>query len=72
MAIDEDLLDRLLEGREPLELFARDGVLDDLKTALSERMPRRPSGTSTSGRSATSQGRPAGRTGAMARRPRRC
>ncbi len=37
MAIDKDLLDRLLEGRDPSELFARDGLLDDLKKALSER-----------------------------------
>lgn len=36
MAIDKDLLDRLLEGRDPSELFARDGLLDDLKKALSE------------------------------------
>jgi putative transposase len=38
MAIDKDLLDRLLEGRAPSELFARDGLLDDLKKALSERI----------------------------------
>ena len=38
MAIDKDLLDRLLEGRDPSELFARDGLLDDLKKALSERI----------------------------------
>jgi putative transposase len=38
MAIDEDVLDRLLEGRDPSEVFARDGLLDDLKKALSERI----------------------------------
>ncbi len=38
MAIDKDLLDWLLEGRDPSELFARDGLLDDLKKALSERI----------------------------------
>ena len=38
MAIDKDLLDRLLEGNEPSELFARGGLLDDLKKALSERI----------------------------------
>ena len=38
MAIDKDVLDRLLEGRDPSEVFARDGLLDDLKKALSERM----------------------------------
>ena len=38
MAIDKDVLDRLLEGREPSEVFARDGLLDDLKKALCERI----------------------------------
>ena len=38
MAIDRDILDRLLEGRDPSELFARDGLLDDLRKALSERI----------------------------------
>ena len=38
MAIDKDLLDQLLEGRDPSELFARNGLLDDLKKALSERI----------------------------------
>jgi putative transposase len=28
----------LLAGRDPHEVFARDGLLDDLKTALSERI----------------------------------
>jgi putative transposase len=37
-AIDKDVLDRLLEGRDPKELFAKDGLLDDLKKALSERI----------------------------------
>lgn len=31
-------MDRLLEGRDRSELFARDGLLDDLKKALSERI----------------------------------
>lgn len=31
-------MDRLLEGRDPKELFAKDGLLDDLKKALSERI----------------------------------
>lgn len=39
MAIDKELLDRLLSGRDPQELFAKDGLLDDLKKALSERIP---------------------------------
>ena len=38
MAIDNDMLDQLLAGREPHELFAKDGLLDELKKALSERM----------------------------------
>jgi putative transposase len=38
MAIDKDLLDQLMAGRDPKELFAKDGLLDDLKKALSERI----------------------------------
>jgi len=38
MAIDKELLDQLLAGRDPKELFAKDGLLDELKKALSERM----------------------------------
>jgi putative transposase len=38
MAIDKDVLDQLLAGRDPHELFAKDGLLDELKKALSERM----------------------------------
>ncbi len=38
MAIDKDVLDQLLAGRDPGELFAKDGLLDELKKALSERM----------------------------------
>jgi len=38
MAIDKALLDQLLAGRDPRELFAKDGLLDDLKKALSERI----------------------------------
>ncbi|MCO6411840.1 MAG: IS256 family transposase, partial [Thiogranum sp.] len=32
------ILDRLLAGRDPNEVFSRDGLLDDLKKALSERI----------------------------------
>jgi len=35
MAIDKDVLDQLLAGRDPRELFAKDGLLDELKKALS-------------------------------------
>lgn len=38
MAIDKEVLDQLLAGRDPEELFAKDGLLDELKKALSERM----------------------------------
>jgi putative transposase len=38
MAIEKDLLDQLLAGRDPNEVFAKDGLLDDLKKALSERI----------------------------------
>jgi putative transposase len=38
MAIDKEVLDQLLAGRSPEELFAKDGLLDELKKALSERM----------------------------------
>ena len=38
MAIEKALLDRLLAGRDPNEVFSRDGLLDDLKKALSERI----------------------------------
>ena len=39
MAIEKELLDQLLAGRDPRELFARDGLVDELKKALSERIP---------------------------------
>jgi len=38
MAIEKELLERLLAGRDPNEVFSRDGLLDDLKKALSERI----------------------------------
>lgn len=38
MAVEKELLDRLLAGRDPQDVFARDGLLDDLKKALSERI----------------------------------
>jgi putative transposase len=31
MAIDKELLDRLLEGRDPNDVFSKDGLLDDLR-----------------------------------------
>jgi putative transposase len=38
MAIEKELLDQLLGGRDPNEVFAKGGLLDDLKKALSERI----------------------------------
>lgn len=38
MTIDKELLDQLLAGRDPEELFAKDGLINELKKALSERM----------------------------------
>jgi putative transposase len=38
MAIEKELLDQLLAGRDPNDVFAKDGLLDDLKKALSERI----------------------------------
>ena len=38
MAIEKELLEQLLAGRDPGEVFAKDGLLDDLKEALSERI----------------------------------
>ena len=38
MAIEEDLLDQLLAGRDPKDVFNKDGLVDELKKALSERI----------------------------------
>jgi putative transposase len=38
MAIDKELLDQLLAGRDPQDLFAKDGLIAELKKALSEPM----------------------------------
>ena len=38
MAIEKELLDRLLAGRGPNAVFSRDGLVDDLEKALSERI----------------------------------
>lgn len=38
MAIEKDVLDQLLAGRDPQDLFGKDGLVDELKKALSERM----------------------------------
>jgi len=38
MAIEKDVLDQLLAGRDPKDVFSRDGLVDELKKALSERI----------------------------------
>ena len=38
MAIEKELLDQLLADRDPNEVLAKDGLFDDLKKALSERI----------------------------------
>jgi len=38
MAIEKELLDQLLAGRDPQELFGKNGLVDELKKALSERI----------------------------------
>ena len=38
MAIEKDLLDQLLAGRNPKDVFNKDGLVDELEKALSERI----------------------------------
>ena len=38
MAIRKDTLDQLLDGRDPKEVFNKDGLFDELKKALAERV----------------------------------
>ncbi len=38
MAIEKDLLDQLLAGRDPQDLFPKDGLVDELQKALCERL----------------------------------
>ncbi len=38
MAIEKDVLDQLLAGREAKDVFGKDGLVDELKKALSERI----------------------------------
>ena len=38
MAIKKDTLDQLLDGRDPKEVFNKDGLFDELKKALAERV----------------------------------
>ncbi len=38
MAIEKDVLDQLLAGRNPKDVFGKDGLVDELKKALSERI----------------------------------
>ena len=56
MAIKKDTLDGLLAGRDPQAVFAKDGLFDELKKALAERVltrgDRPPSGRRGGGESA--------------------
>ena len=51
MAIKKDTVDQLLSGRDPKEVFSKDGLFDELKKALAERVlnagMRRSPGTCT-------------------------
>jgi putative transposase len=38
MAIEKDFLDQLLAGRDPKDVFNKDGLIDELQKALSERI----------------------------------
>ena len=38
MAIRNELIEELLAGKDPQEVFAQDGLLDELKKALAERI----------------------------------
>lgn len=38
MAIEKEILDELLAGRDPQEVFGKDGLFDELKQALAERI----------------------------------
>lgn len=38
MAIEKDLLDQILAGRDPQNLFVKDDLVDELKKSLSERL----------------------------------
>ena len=38
MVIEKDVLDQLLAGRNPKDIFGKDGLVDELKKALSERI----------------------------------
>jgi putative transposase len=41
MAIEKDVLDQLLAGRDPRAVFGKGGLVDELKKALSGRKNRR-------------------------------
>jgi hypothetical protein len=48
---DQDMLDQLLEGRDPQAVFSKDGLFDELKKALAEPGSERRVGRSSGGRS---------------------
>ena len=41
MAIKKGTLDELLSGRDPKQVFSKDGLFDELKKALAERVLER-------------------------------
>jgi hypothetical protein len=65
--IADELLDRLLAGRDPQTALAKDGLIDELKRALTERAPN-------AERTTTSTARPlrVAPTAATATAGRRC
>jgi hypothetical protein len=62
MAIEKELLDRLLAGRDPNEVFVKDGLVDDGAFGATRRL------MSTSAMSARPTGLPTGVTGIRRRR----
>ena len=58
MAIEKELLDQLLAGRDPKEVFAKDGLLDELKKALVGADSERRDGPASGGRARRRQGQP--------------
>lgn len=67
MAIDRELVDQLLAGRDPKDVFSKDVLLEDLKKALSERILAAELASISKGRLWRLAA-----TGATARQGRRC
>ena len=67
MAIKKETLDGLLAGRDPQAVFAKDGLFDELKKALAERVLNAEIDDHLDGEAAAGR-----RTAATAIRRRRC